>query len=141
MKKEVSLAIIIGFILGLIITFGIYTANKALKNRQASSTSASPSPQAQASPTPSHNLTVTSPADEALLDQDQISLTGSTSAHALVTILTEKQQLITYADASGNFQVEIKLIGGANDIFVTALTPQGQEAKTQLTLVYSTAKI
>ena len=32
MKKELVLAITIGFILGLIITGGIYVANKSLKN-------------------------------------------------------------------------------------------------------------
>ena len=34
MKKEILIAILIGFILGLIITFGIWTANKSLKDNQ-----------------------------------------------------------------------------------------------------------
>ena len=33
MRKEIVIAICVGFVIGLIITFGIYTANRALKQK------------------------------------------------------------------------------------------------------------
>ena len=139
MKKEVVLAIIVGFSLGLVITFGIYTARRALR-RQApviSSPEASPSP----SPTPSHGLTITSPAEEALLDQDKVTLQGLTTPNSLVTIITPQDNLLVTANSAGEFQIQISLVGGVNHLQIVSLTPDGQRAEANLTLVYSTATI
>ena len=140
MKKEVVLAIVIGFGLGLVITLGIYTAKKALKDRQVGPTP-TPTPKVQASPLPSHSLTILSPETDSLLDQDQVTLTGTTTPNSLVTVLTEETEILVYADASGRFEADLDLISGSNDITVISLTPEGQTAQANLNLVYSTATI
>lgn len=139
MKKEVVLAIIVGFSLGLIITLGIYTARRALR-RQTPVTS-SPQASASPSPTPSHGLTITSPAEEALLDQDKVILQGMTTPNSLVTVITPQDNLIVTANSTGEFQTQVSLVGGVNQLQIVALTPDGQRAETSLTLTYSTATI
>ncbi len=140
MKKEVVFAIVIGFTIGLIITFGVYTAQKALKEKGAAA-SPSPTPQLEASPAPSHTLSISSPEDEDLVSTDHVDVTGTTTPNSIITIVAEKDQLITYADAAGKFSASVPLIGGANQITLTALSDTGAKASQELTLVYSTATI
>lgn len=153
MKKEVFLAISIGFVLGLVITFGIWTANKSLKNL----------PQAQASPTPTLTdsstpdstpapkndtpssetlpLTVSAPMDEALVTKSTITVTGKTSPNAAVSMTYESGEQVVEADASGNFTAEVKLEGGYNLILLTAYTKSGESKSLSLTVTYTTAAI
>lgn len=142
MKKEVVLAISIGFALGLIITFGIWTANQSLKNLPQ------PSPKASVSPSPSpsnqvtnNQLTINTPDDEALVSTDTTTLSGTTTANATLLIISESGEQTAVADASGNFSVDVDLITGFNVITVYSYSADGQEFSKSLTITYSTAKI
>ena len=144
MKKEVILAIAIGFVLGLIITFGIWTANKSLK--QLPKTTPTPSPaeaQALASPTPSSSttLTLTSPDDELLTNQNSITVSGTTFPNATVTITYELGEQIVTADTSGKFSIDVNLDGGYNTITATAFDAAGNSASQSITVTYTTSKI
>lgn len=136
MKKEVVLAIIIGFGLGLLITFGIYTARTALQNQPSPTPSPLVSPEATGAA-----LTVSYPPDEALLDTEKITLEGKTVPHSTVAIVATAGEYLATADEEGNFSVDIELDGGANRIDITSFTPDGSTATLTLTVVYSTAKI
>jgi hypothetical protein len=45
------------------------------------------------------------------------------------------------ADENGNFSVEITLVGGGNEISISAFDTEGNEVNKSLNLVYSTAEI
>ncbi|KKU29032.1 MAG: Polymorphic outer membrane protein [Candidatus Amesbacteria bacterium GW2011_GWA1_47_20] len=142
MKKEVILAISIGFALGLIITFGIWTANQSLKNLPQPSPKASVSP----SPTPSNEvtnnqLTISTPDDEALVSTDTITLSGTATPKATLLIISENGEQTATADTTGNFSLDVDLITGFNTITVYSYSAYGQEASKSLTITYSTAKI
>ena len=138
MKKEVVLAIVIGFAIGLLITFGIYTARTALETAQETEPDSSlVTPEA----TSSAKLTIETPPPNALSDTDTITLKGRSSPEAIVTIITESGQQIITADKDGTFQTEIELIGGINEIQISAFTAEGDKSSTELTVVYSTADI
>jgi len=147
MKKEVLLAIIIGFGLGLVITFGIWQANKALK--QVAPKQALPPSQVQEKekapsptpPPPQISLTITSPEDNSIINKEKIDISGKTSSKATVVITYEEGEKIIEADENGNFTSEITLVGGANEITVSAYDEKGNEASKTLNLVYSTAEI
>ena len=148
MKKEVFLAIAIGFALGLVITFGIWTANKSLKNLPKSSPAPSIAPQSEVGPTPAPTnqvtgnlLTITSPADEALVNTPKITLTGTAVPSSIITVIYEDGQVVTTADASGNFSLDVPLVGGYNIIKVTAFDKSGASSEQTLTVTYTTAKI
>jgi len=152
MKKEVFLAITIGFILGLIITFGIYTANKSLKNLPQLAGRTSPTPATPAagdtSPTPAptpvpgaFTLTVSAPVNEALLDKNSTTVTGKTVAGAAVTVLSETSETLAVANSSGDFSVPITLEGGYNRITVTAFDKDGKSSSQSLVVTYTSSKI
>jgi len=145
MKKEILIAIIIGFVLGLVITFGIWTANKSLKegtNTQLSQitenkTNITPSPQVEEK----LPLTLISPENNALVNQEKLEIVGKTSPKAVVAIVYEEGEKIIEADEKGDFTMEITLVGGSNKINVSAFDSQGNEASKSLNLVFSTAEI
>lgn len=146
MKKEILIAIVIGFILGLVITFGIWTANKSLQeNNNEPQTEEN-----ESQPIVNENsqndeekmsLSITSPQDNSLLDQEEIEITGETSPLANIVILFEEGEKIIQADEQGDFKETIELSGGANEITITAVDQDGNEASKALNLVYSTAQI
>lgn len=144
MKKEVILAIAIGFALGLVITFGIWTANKSLKGLPGRPT---PTPQTvEATPTTTTDnsaaisLTLSSPADEALVATPKIKVSGKTVAGATVVIIDEANQQIISPDAQGEFSADVSLIAGYNTIRITAYDASGNTTTQSVIVTYSTAK-
>lgn len=144
MKKEVILAIAIGFALGLVITFGIWTANKSLKNLPQAGISPTPSPTA-VSPTPTppeaNALTISSPDDEALINDNSVTISGQTTANSTVLVVWEQDEQVVAADTSGNFSLVVDLVAGYNVITVYAYDTPGNESSKSLTVTYTTAKI
>ena len=144
MKKEILIAIIIGFVLGLVITFGIWTANKSLKEG-ATQQEIAEEKESEITPTPTQQeklpLTITSPENNALVNQEKLEIVGKTSPKAVVAISYEEGEKIMEADENGNFSVEITLVGGGNEISISAFDTEGNEVNKSLNLVYSTAEI
>lgn len=139
MKKELVWAIITGFGLGLIITYGVWSAKKAMQP---------PAPQEkveiEVTPTPTPLpifLEIEQPQDESIIDQVKTTLSGKSDPGAILAIFTEEGELIIGADSEGKFETEIELIEGANEIVVIAFDEEGNEASQSMTVVYSTAEL
>jgi hypothetical protein len=148
MKKEVFLAISIGFILGLIITFGIWTANKSLKQGPGNiAQNISPTPQVTQAPVPTASpankisLNISAPADETLTNATTITLTGKTVPNASVAVLFESGETILTASNTGDFTFDLPLEGGFNRISVKAFDQNGDSSTQNLTVTYTTQKI
>jgi len=144
MKKEVLVAIITGFALGLLITFGVWTANRAIQKTPAEPASPSPTPEIIITPQAESSeisLTVLSPEDNFLSDEEEIAVSGKTAPQAVVVILYQEGEKILEADQNGDFSTTITLAGGDNQIEVAAYDEAGSEIKKSLTVVYSTAEI
>ncbi len=139
MKKEVILAIAIGFTIGLIATFGIYNAQKSLKEASKIQT-----PQASEEAKPesiSQSLSLASPLDESISKEGKVTVSGTTTPSAWVVILAEKGEKILQADQKGNFETEVNLISGENEIEVQAIAETGEKVNKVITVVYSTVEI
>lgn len=140
MKKELLWAIITGFGLGLVITWGIISARRAVQP-------AAPQDKVieEVNPTPlasAISLVINTPLTDSITDQEKISLAGKTKPKAVVTVFTEEKEQIIEADEKGAFQTEIELVAGANQITVYAFDLEsGAEASQSVSLVYSTAEI
>lgn len=138
MKKELVWAIITGFGLGLIITWGIWSAKKAVQPEKPviveESVTPTPVP-------PAISLIINQPQEESIIDKDKTILSGTTDPKAILAILTEKSELILEADEKGKFETEIDLVEGANEITVFAFDEEGDEASRSMTIVYSTAEL
>lgn len=148
MKKEVYIAIIIGFVLGLLITGGVWLANKTsllkpLLNPGASTQKISENNGA-ATPIPTVPpllLTITSPQNHDIYDKETINVSGSTSQPATIVILYNEGEKIIETDKDGNFTADITLIAGANEITISAHDESGNEVDQKLEIIFSTAVI
>ena len=142
MKKEVLIAIITGFALGLLITFGVWTANRAIKKaapqKEAPVETKTPTP---TPPKPELSLMVLSPEENSISDQEEIEVSGKTGPGATIVILYQEGEKILEADEEGNFKTTITLLGGSNEIEISAYDTEGNETSKTLTVVYSTAEI
>lgn len=141
-KKEVLIAIIIGFGLGLIITFGIWTANKSLKNSAAEA----PPVEQTETPTPEPKLekvplVILSPEENLLTNEESLTVNGSAGAKAIIVLIYPEGEKIIEADERGSFSTKIGLTAGVNEIKIKAYDQEGNEAEKTLKIVYSTAEI
>lgn len=142
MRKEVVIAIILGFALGLVITFGIWKANKALRKEEVVEepvvvATVTPEP----TPMPEFALEIFSPEDEGISSEDKVTITGKTLPDSVVAVIYEKGEEIVETDSVGNFEVEVTLVSGTNEIKIVAFGPEGEEVSKDLNIVYSTAEI
>ncbi len=145
MKKEVIWVIVTAFGLGLIITYGVLTAQKALEQQKPTPPPSevikevSPPPPSQ--PTPNLTLTIYQPEDGTVLDEKTTLLKGKTAPAAVIAVLTEEDELILEADDEGNFETEIELVDGANEITISAFDEKTNEVSQTLNLVYTETEI
>ncbi|MFC1711266.1 hypothetical protein ACFLZ1_01635 [Patescibacteria group bacterium] len=142
MRKEVIIAILLGFAVGLFIAYGIYSANKAVKEtkiNQPTTSETSATSQPQASPT--FQLTVSEPEDNIVLSDEEATVSGQTEPKTTVAILAEESEELLYADKQGLFSTTIELIGGLNVIKVIAVNKAGERQEKIINVIYSTAKI
>jgi hypothetical protein len=134
MKKEAVIAIIGGFILGLIITFGIVTAQKSIKEKSAPPTIV---PTVIPLPTvPSISLFINSPQNNELVKEKVTMVSGSTDPNSMVSIISTTDRNSAVADPQGNFSFPIELISGVNLITVASYNPQGISIEKNLKVIY-----
>lgn len=139
MKKEAIFAIIIGIILGLAITFGIY------KFRQTTAPSAEDQIEKIEQQTPSdttepsnEKLLITAPKDESILSSSNLRISGNADANEMIVILVNDKEYITQADSIGAFAKDVELDQGGNIIEVTAIAADGKQTTVTQHIVVST---
>lgn len=143
MRKEIFLAIIVGIIVGLGITFGLYTVRQQIfpnKTAQEIITSRLQNP----TPTPvmgQHNLVIQQPENNLLTDQSVVKIVGRALPESYITILVPGNEYVTVADQDGDFAQDVDLDLGGNRITVVAIAPDGQQEEVVLSVVYSTADL
>lgn len=142
MRKEVSVAIIIGVVLGAIILYGITLANKSAsslpKTQQIATT---PIPTVEKEQAKSNSLTFNNLVNNQVVFEKQLTLTGKTTPNTTISIIWEEDEVITVSDESGSFSQKINLIPGENIIKIDILTKGNILDSQLLKLVYSTKPI
>lgn len=139
MRKEIFFAIFAGGILGLIIAFGVWKANLALKPSSAPQAQEQPDQKDTTSTTPlEFGLTIASPENEDVITKNPVLITGATKPNSYVNVSSEDEDLTLKSEQDGSFEAEVDLIGGINDIVVTVFDESGKKIEENLTLVYST---
>lgn len=134
MKKEIFLAVLIGLVFGLIITYGIYRATVAISSPPRNTLpSVTPSPMEESLSDP--NLTIISPEDETVITERSATITGHTLNNSYVVIFVNDEENITTPDKEGNFSIQANLESGSNFISVHALDEDGRVSKQEITVV------
>lgn len=146
MKKEILFAVSLGLVVGLIITFGVYRAQQAMKNAStvnstiADTISQPPSP--STSPTSQNDaFLVTEPKDESLVAEAAIHVSGQTFPNAAVVIIGVKGEIVGTSDDKGNFSIPFTLQPGANVITVRVLSDDHDTVEVLRNVVLSTADL
>lgn len=143
MRKEVILAIVGGVVLGLLVIGGLWWTNKT--TTEENPIVPSPTPLITQAPTLTPALSlpleIINPENESIIEEEEITLEGKTIPGSVVVVIYPEGENIVEADEEGNFETEITLVGGANEIKITAYDEEGNQAEKNLTLIYSTAKI
>lgn len=133
MRKEILFAIFAGAIFGLIIAFGVWRANIALKP----STSTSTTTESPETPTAEFGMTIAKPLNTQVLTEGTTFISGITKANAWVAISTEDEDYLLEADEEGSFEQEVDLVGGANEIIITAFDEEGASIEEKITIIFS----
>ncbi len=143
MKKEVIIAIIIGFSLGLVITFGIHTARRN-RNGNAQDTFTNPLPsdgnpqvQSQNDIPLNHQIELASPLPNSVVDENPVQMVGTTTPLSLVAILNGTISTSTAADATGHFSAQLDLTPGINNVSLISYSPTFEAASISAILVYT----
>src|SRR5713226_9001591 len=77
-------------------------------------------------------VTITSPADETVVDTPQVDVAGQAPANSVITI----NDIIVVVEASGRFSVSVPLQEGPNELDVIASDPAGDQASSKLVVTY-----
>lgn len=138
MKKEMIISVLVGLFFGLIIVYGVYTAQNSLSNPEEANKKLEVSPSAEAENNTDGNLSIHSPDDEIVVDESTTTIAGTTIANSYVVIFINDEEFITNADDSGNFSIDGELELGSNVISIHAIDEDGQEVTKERTVIYTT---
>lgn len=135
MKKEVLIAILIGFGLGLTITYGIYRFRTAFEDSPQTIaeivSSTTPTPESQSL------LALLTPEDGAIQTATDTTVAGSTIPDSFVVLFVNDEDFIQKSDESGNFSFQVNLENGSNVIIAHVLNESGEVITKEKTVVVS----
>lgn len=152
MIKELSLAVILGLLIGLGVTGTFFFVRQSSNQPKNTVEIKSPSPIPTASdnsktlPTPiaepsiNPNLEITSHQNNDIVATSKITLTGNTNPKSQVIITTLSKNYRSLSDNQGKFSQSIDLEPGLNIINISAISENNQENQAEIYLTYSTAK-
>lgn len=140
-KKEVTVAIFIGLLLGIVVFGGILRARKAITGLTPTVTAEkSPQPQDETAEDQGLFLTIDTP-DNQVLKVPTLTVAGKTLPSTYIVINGEAGDSIIVANSLGNFSQDIALVKGANSISITVYQEDGTKKESVLNAVYTTAEI
>lgn len=146
MRKEVIIAVVLGFALGLIITIGIWSANKAMKTQEETTdingiqptvTTSSDNPDSTKT---GLSLAISKPEDETIINTEKTTVSGTTEPNTQIAIIAENNEYLLESDEKGIFAQEISLTSGTNEIMITAFADTGEEISKTINVLYSTSE-
>ncbi len=141
-KKEATVAVVIGLILALIVTGGVLRARHALQSIQLPSRKSflgGESKQPELKNTELF-LEITTP-DNSVTAEPKLTLTGKTLPSTYIAILGEQGEYLIVPSDLGSFSQEVTLIKGANTIRITVYQNDGKKVEETINAVYTTAKL
>lgn len=134
MRKEILFAILAGVTFGLIIAFGVWRANVALRPNGTKTTAPEDNSRTAQG---DFRITIAKPQDYQVITTSLAVLTGITRPDVWVVISAEDEDYVAKTNESGEFEIEVDLVGGVNEIIITAFDTDGAEIQEKLTLIYS----
>lgn len=148
MKKEVTIAIVLGLIVGLIVAIGMYRAQRAVNQTVQepgillTDQLGTPLPTIleDESAENSTNLKVAQPLDESWETTSGIRVSGQTTSNTPLIVFHNETEVVGLSDDQGNFSIPITLEAGSNVLVIRALHNNQDPSEVTRTLIYSTVR-
>lgn len=135
MRKEILIAIAFGIFIGIIVAFGVWRANSALKTKNEIVTQnpsqSMPSPQSE-----EFKITLAEPEEMDVKTSSPILVSGITKVNSFVVLSSDNEDFIIQ-NPTGSFEQEIKPLGGINQILVVAFDTEGKRSEVLRTIAFS----
>lgn len=138
MSKEKVVLSFIAVVLGILVTgvvFYFYQATKVVPPSKIKTIKILSPTKA---PKPSIYLTIKVPEDEKVVEKKVVTVSGTTAKDATVVVLSPVDEDVVKPAATGEFSTTINIDDGQNDIEITAISPNGEEARVTRTITFST---
>ena len=138
MRKEKIILSIAAGIVGILVALGaffFYQSTKQLRSNQIKKiTIETPTP----NPESGMFIKISTPKDEEVVEDRVIKVSGKTVANSKIVVLSDTFQQAGVADDSGNFSIDITLSENENILQISSISPNGEIAKTERVVTYST---
>jgi hypothetical protein len=144
MKKDVTIAIIVGFAIGAIAALAIVHLPSLLKkpNSQiaqlAQKTSVTPSPQISGPPL---SLEISEPKNEEITSTSKTTIKGKTQPSNTVVLDSDIDNIVAAASADGSFSFPVTLSEGGNQFMITSYNDKAEAESKTITILYTTEKL
>lgn len=138
MRKEVLFAVAAGILFGIILAFGIWRANSALKPDSLPQSTESQPQVTKTQNSEEFAITLILPDQYDVITQSPVQVSGVTSAGSWVLLSGDEEDYIIRADETGKFEQEVELTPAVNQIIISSYNSQGNSVTQNLTIVYST---
>lgn len=144
MKKDIIIAIVIGFIAGGLAAGSVIYLPAYLRSRQniSSDIKISPTP-LQAIEENKITFDIVSPKDESLFTENKIQFNGIITAKQPRKIIvdTQEESKILESTPDGSFGGELTLLEGVNNIYFTLYNDSGEMETKFITVYYTDEKL
>ena len=134
MRKEIIFAIAAGVIFGVIIAFGFWRLNSSFKESQSQTTNKNLDTKSP----DELSLAIISPENLDIIIESPFIITGLTKSNTWVSISSEEEDFVFKSEENGEFNQEIDLIGGANQLLISVFDENGNSIDESIIVVYST---
>lgn len=142
MKRDIIIAVIIGFIAGSIIAITAVNLPNIIKNNSVKfNTGGKITP----IPTPKLpeiiNLEITSPKDQFLSPNKTVEIQGKSKPGSTIFLESDTDNKVKEAGSDGSFTDKLDLIEGINIIRISALDENGEYLTKELTVFYTSEQL
>lgn len=137
MRKEFLIAIISGITIGVIVAFGIWRVNSALKSEEISVPKNESEIENDITPTNGQQLTIIRPEEDDVITSTPVQISGISKANITLIVSGEKEDYIIETANDGSFELEVDLVGGVNEILFAHSEDNKAMQTKSLRLIYS----
>ena len=142
MKKDIIVAVGVGFFLGVVLAiFLINSPNIFKKGNTANIQNIQPSLIPQVSTTPELTLTIDKPVQNFISSEKNIEVSGKYSEGSSIIIESNIEVKTIKVSKDGLFTDKINILEGVNEIYITAIKENLEPVSQTITVFYTPEKL
>jgi len=141
MRKEVILALILGILLGGVILYGMKLANQSASPTPTGPDTTNTIPTPLPTPKIQTDLNIITPQNHAVVFSSTLPIKGTSRPDTTLIIVSEDDEKIIETTPQGQFETEISLVGGENNILINSFSSDTLIASASIQIIYTTSKI